>query len=139
MTPALALTLSLTPALTLALPRHVKGGKPLPISPYISPVSPQARQGRQAAPYISLYLPTSPLYLPRHVKGGKPLNFEDLWKYTIATNSWAEVGLGLGLRLGLGLGLGCHPHLTPTPTLTLTLTLTTTLTTTLTQPTLSQP
>ena len=35
------------------------------------------------------------LALPRHVKGGKPLNFEDLWKYSIATNSWAEVGLGL--------------------------------------------
>lgn len=27
----------------------------------------------------------------RHVKGGKPLNFEDLWKFSIATNSWVEV------------------------------------------------
>jgi len=27
----------------------------------------------------------------RHVKGGKPLNFEDLWKYSIAANSWSEV------------------------------------------------
>ena len=27
----------------------------------------------------------------RHVKGGKPLNFEDLWKFSIAANAWAEV------------------------------------------------